>query len=156
MTALVARWRPAHVHDAALLTTHAEIDAMLATLLGEAVGRIAVELRVEPPAPGDQRRMLVGVNANELTGSVALLTDDESTGDPTVRRWYGAGKAYLDGGRVAYPWMGQARWFPPDCRLSLDEISAAVKDWLVTAGRRRPAAITWQPWPARDSVEGSA
>src|SRR2546430_1160071 len=120
MTALVARWRHRHEHDPVLVTTLAEIDALIHTLLDEPTGRIAVELRFDATVRDDARRMLVGIHGGELVGGIALAMGEDPAG-----LWYSQGQPNPDRGRGSYPGMGAPRWFPADCRMSIHEGSCA-------------------------------
>jgi hypothetical protein len=141
MTALVARWRRRHAHDPVLVTTFAEIDALIRTLLDEPTGRIAVELRLHATVRDDARRMLVGIHGRDLVGGIALAMSEDPAGF-----WYSQGKPKPDGARVSYPWMGVPHWFPAGCRIGIDEVASrgqglADQQWLPASGRGHLAAL---------------
>ncbi len=146
MTALEAWWRDEHHQTPALLITFDDVDALIDTLREAEGHRNAARLALHPSVrPYTQHgvpdhELVVGVDRTEDVGSLRLTTPDAV--------WYAHGKPRDDNQPISYQLLWDRQGFPPDALIPLDDIRAALKDFLVNSGRRRPAGLHWIEWPA--------
>jgi Immunity protein Imm1 len=145
MTALQAWWRTEHYRTPYLITTFGQVDRLIEALANAAHHRTAARLALHPSVRPytehgvPDHELIVGVNQAEDVGSLRLTTYDAV--------WYAQGKPPDDDQPVCYQLLYDRQEFPPDALLPLDDIRAAVKDFLVNSGRRRPINLSWIEWP---------
>jgi hypothetical protein len=111
--------------------------------------------KVAPPLPGwhsirrcgghtpstacPAHELVVGVDQSKDVGVLRLMTYDAV--------WYAAGKPRDDDQPISYQLLCDRQPFPPDALLRLDDVRAAIKDFLVNNRRRRPVGLAWTEWP---------
>ncbi len=145
MTALRARWRPEHQQQPVIVSTRADIESLIDTLV-EVPGEndLAAVLTLDPsiqrglPAGGPGPQLLVGVNRRELVGSVRLTL---------FGFWYAQSEATPGSTEYAYHLLGCRQAFPADAAISLDEVVLMIEEFLHDSGRRRPPCTAWTAWP---------
>jgi hypothetical protein len=150
MTALQAWWHTAHYQAPALLVTFDDVDGLIEALHGADGHRTAARLVLHPsvrpymPTGAPDHDLILGVDGTEELGSLRLTTSDAV--------WYAVGKPADDDQPVVYRLLGGRQAFPPDSLVPLDDIRAAVKDFLINSGCRRPVGLNWAEWPVAEPL----
>ncbi len=149
MTALEVWWCDEHHRTPHLITTFSQVDALI-DVLREVEGhrrvaaRLALHRSVRPYTEHGvpDHELIVGVDPAEDVGSLRLTTYD------TV--WYAQGKPCDDDQPISYRLLCRRQDFPPDSLTALGDIRAAVKDFLINSGCRRPVDLHSTRWPAAE------
>jgi Immunity protein Imm1 len=150
MTALQAWWQTKHCRAPYLMTTFGHVDALVEALRAAPGQRVAARLVLHPSVRPymstgtPDHDLIIGVDGTEELGSLRLTMPD------TI--WYAVGKPADDDRWIVYRLLGGRQAFPPDSLIPLDDIRAAVKDFLINSGCRRPAGLAWAEWPPAEPL----
>ncbi|MEV6417349.1 Imm1 family immunity protein [Kribbella sp. NPDC051718] len=136
-----AYFRHEHDEQPVRISTEADVDRLIDDLLGEeyenSVATVYVDGRLNSAGVPDHE-LLIGIdNAGGILGGLRYMSASGT--------YYGAGQP-ADHDELVYYYAGQDREFPVDSQLPVDEIRAAVKEFL-SGGGEPPPSVEWKPWP---------
>jgi len=134
-----ARYRREHGEEPVVLATTEDVDALIDALLtGPAYHNMAQLHSLERPllpSGYPDHELLVGVDRDLPVGVLAFM-DAESGNLVTLASSEGRGDVF-------YSITGQATEFPDRSEIPVDLIRGAVKEFLVSGGKR-PECVQWQ------------
>ncbi|SDC51258.1 Imm1 family immunity protein [Actinokineospora iranica] len=123
-----------HEDDPIVVTTEAEVDALIDRVKAESPSDAPILMQIHP-ADGSKQEFAVGIR-----GDVGVLYF-------TGREWphgvYSVGEGAYTHDELAYFFADQWTGFPSNAEIPLDDIRRAFKEHLVTDGAR-PTNIRWQ------------
>ncbi|WP_426510334.1 Imm1 family immunity protein [Dactylosporangium sp. McL0621] len=110
------------------------LDALLNGLEDEEAAQVFSLERQLLPSGNPDHELVVGVDRGLRVGVIAFMDEDEN--------WVPVGLTEPRD-RVVYCIAGHVREFPEDCEVPLDVVREAVKEFLLTGGKR-PTGIEWK------------
>lgn len=133
-----ARYRLEHVDAPAVLSTPAEVDGLIDSLLASGVSQNLAQLhsmqRPLLPSGYPDHELLVGADGEFRVGVLAFMDSDGNVvtlGSPEGRS------------EVSYSIMGHATEFPAHSEIPIDMVRRAIKEFLASGGQR-PTCVQWQ------------
>lgn len=140
-----AYYRHDHNRNPVIITSDDHVDQLVDALLAGTFDHTMAALYVRERPKTDNglpdHNFRIGVDPDRKLGGMKFAGSVEGT----TGVWYAAGQpAQHD--EVFYEYVGHPEDFPLDSELSLDQVRAAIKEFLRSGGER-PASIEWQTWP---------
>jgi hypothetical protein len=133
----VEAWYEVDQHDAHVLTDEGQVEVLLDKLAARAEARLVSLFTgdaLEDVGGFPSVEFLVGVGGGVQRG-VLRVADTEGL-------WISRGDD-VDCDPVVYHYMNVPHEFPANAELPLEEVKAAVREFVHTG--RRPACVQWQP-----------
>lgn len=131
----VEAWYSAEQREAVVLADEAAVDALLQQLAADSAARLVSLVVGDGVDSIPTVEFLVGIGGDVPLGVLRVADAD---GLWISKNPNGA----LDGEPVGYHYMGVGEPFPPDAELPLDEVRAAVLEYVRTG--KRPMSVQWQ------------
>jgi hypothetical protein len=138
---LKAFYRRADGDAGVLITMPEQVDQLIDAMLTEPFENSVATLYV-PERPRNSRgypdhELRVGLYPEAKVGSLRFA----GPADGTTAAWYSVGQ-HSSREEVFYYYMGHDEEYPQDSELPIEDIRAAVKEFLATS--ERPASVEWQ------------
>jgi hypothetical protein len=130
----VEAWYEVDQHNAHLLTDEGQVEVLLDKLAARAEARLVGLFSGDPDGEFPSIEFLVGVGGGVQRG-VLRVADVEGA-------WISRGDD-VDGSPVVYHYMNVPHEFPPYAELPMEQVKAAVREFVRTG--RRPDCVAWQP-----------
>lgn len=131
--------------DPTLLTSAAEVDALVDAVLGEPFENSIIALYSEArPLLGSGVRdheLRIGIDAEAEIGGIRYAGEDGTKRGV----WYVQG-GHSNRAEAFYYYMGHDEGWPQDSEISVEDVRRAIKEF-VTNGGSRPTFPRWANWP---------
>lgn len=142
MHSLNVFYKQEHSDQPFVVHTVEDVDALVDALLQEpleehSIAALYVRERPALPSGFPDHELRVAVNAETKVGGLRY-TGTDGTNDGT---WYAAG-AQSERDEVWYCYMGHDEDFPQDSEVGIEQVRAAVKEFLLSGGTR-PESLEW-------------
>ncbi|MFF0264695.1 Imm1 family immunity protein [Kribbella sp. NPDC004536] len=143
---LKAYYKHEHTDGGVLVTSTADVDALVEAMLAEPFENSVATLYIQQRPRNDRgypdHELRVGLYPEGKVGSLRYVGKvDGETG-----AWYAVGRQ-SQRDEVFYYYTGHDEGYPQDSELPIQDIRGAIKDFLENGGGR-PAALNWAEWPA--------
>jgi hypothetical protein len=140
-----AFFKHSHGADPVILSSDEDVDALVDAVLAEEFGNSVAALYVaeRPKTERDMpdHELRVAFNSEAGVGGLRYAGRHEDRAGV----WYASGKT-SERDEVFYYYMGHDEGWPQDSEVPIEDVRAAVKEFLESVGGR-PATAEWKAWP---------